>query len=113
MLLPWSPAGRTEKEIEKVKRFSSFRTNPPSIDPRTQKQIDAYRKKEESRAKWLRDYRQWERYRMTLGDKVPKTFATFQKHKRADDGKYKEWEKLYRRAGRESRGDRGDPEDFE
>ena len=113
VLLPWSPAARTEKEIEKVKRFSSFRTNPPSIDPRTQKQIDAYRKKEEARAKWLRDYRQWERYRMTLGDKVPKTFATFQKHKRADDGKYKEWENLYRRAGRESRGDRGDPEDLE
>lgn len=113
VLLPWTPAGRSKEEIEKIKRFSSFRTNPPSIDPRTQKQIDAYRKKEEARAKWLRDYRQWERYRMTLGDKVPKTFATFQKHKRADDGKYKEWGKLYRRAGRESRGDRGNPEDFE
>ena len=99
-LLPWTPAGRSKEEIEKIKRFSSFRTNPPSIDPRTQKQIDAYRRKEEGRAKWLQDYRQWERYRITLGDKCPKTFATFQRHKRADDEKYKEWMKLYREAGR-------------
>lgn len=97
-LLPWTPAGRSKEEIEKIKRFSSFRTNPPSIDPRTKKQIDAYRRKEEGRAKWLQDYRQWERYRITLGDKCPKTFATFQKHKRADDEKYKDWQKLYREA---------------
>lgn len=100
VLLPWTPAGRSKEEIEKIKKFSSFRTNPPSIDPRTQKQIDAYRRKEEGRAKWLQDYRQWERCRITLGDKCPKTFATFQKHKRADDEKYKEWMKLYREAGR-------------
>ena len=105
VLLPWSPAGRTEKEIEKVKRLSSFRTNPLSIDPRTQKQIDAYRKKEEARAKWLREYRQWERYRMTLGDKVPRTFTTFQKHKLANDEKYKAWKKQYREAGRETGSD--------
>ena len=100
VLLPWTPAGRSKEEIEKIKKFSSFRTNPPSIDPRTQKQIDAYRRKEEGRAKFLADYRQWERYRITLGDKCPKTFATFQRHKRADDEKYKEWMKLYREAGR-------------
>ena len=98
VLLPWTPAGRSKEEIEKIKKFSSFRTNPPSIDPQTQKQIDAYRRKEEGRAKWLQDYRQWERYRITLGDKCPKTFATFQRHKRADDEKYKEWMKLYREA---------------
>lgn len=100
VLLPWTPAGRSEEEIEKIKKFSSFKTNPPSIDPRTKKQIVAYRRKEQGRAKWLREYRQWERYRMTLGDRVPKTFATFQKHKRADDEKYKEWMELYREAGR-------------
>ena len=72
VLLPWTPAGRTEEEIQKEKDFSSFKKNPPTIDPRTKKQIEAYRKKEEGRAKWLRDYRQWETYRMTLGDQVPK-----------------------------------------
>lgn len=105
VLLPWTPAGRTPEEIEKIKRFSSFKTNPPSIDPRTKKQIEAYRRKEQGRAKWLREYRQWERYRMTLGDKVPKTFATFQKHKLADDEKYKTWEKQYREVNRETGSD--------
>lgn len=105
VLLPWTPAGRTPEEIEKIKRFSSFKTNPPSIDPRTKKQIEAYRRKEQGRAKWLREYRQWERYRMTLGDKVPKTFATFQKHKLASDEKYKTWEKQYREVNRETGSD--------
>lgn len=96
VLLPWTPVGRSEEEIQKIKDFSSFKKNPRTIDPRTKKQIDAYRKKEEGRAKWLRDYRQWEDYRIILGDKAPKTFATFQKHKKLNDEKYKNWQKLYR-----------------
>ena len=96
VLLPWTPAGRTPEEIQKIKDFSSPKKNPITVDPRSQKQIEAYRKKEAARAKWLRNYRQWEKYRITLGDKVPKTYQTFEKHKLANDEKYKDWEKLYR-----------------
>ena len=95
-LLPWTRAGKTEEQIQKIKDFSDPEKNPFDKDPRTEKQIKAYRKKERARARWLADYRQWEHYRMTLGDKVPKTFQTFQKHKIAKDDKYKDWEKLYR-----------------
>lgn len=95
-LSPWTPAGRSEEEIQKIKDFSNPKTNPFTRDPRTEKQRKAYRKKEQARAEWLANYRQWERYRMTLGDKVPKTYATFEKHKRANDDKFKVWEKLYR-----------------
>lgn len=101
-LAAWSPIGRGDKEIQEIKDFSSFEKNPPSIDPRTKKQIKAYRAKEKARAQWLREYRQWERYRMTVGDPIPKTFTTFQKHKAADDDKYKRWEKLYREANKEA-----------
>lgn len=87
----WTPMGRSEEEIRKIKEFSSFEKNPVTRDPRSQKQIDAYREKERSRARWLRDYRQWEKYRETLGDGVPKRFETFQRHKRAGDEKYKGW----------------------
>lgn len=97
-ILPYTTAGRTEEEIQKIKDFSNPRKNPFSRDPRTQKQIDAYRKKEAARRRWLENYRQWESYRMTVGDPIPKTFATWQKHKAADDEKYKEWKKLYREA---------------
>lgn len=96
VLLPWTPAGRTPEEIQQIKDFSNPRKNPFTVDPRSKKQIEAYRKKEEARAKWLQNYRTWEAYRMTLGDKVPKTYQTFEKHKMADDDKYKEWERLYR-----------------
>lgn len=97
VLMPWTAAGRSEKEIEEIKRKSSFKTNPPDIDPRTQKQIDAYRRKEQGRAKWLADYRQWGKYKLALGDNAPKTFQTFQKHKLADDNTYKAWRENYKK----------------
>lgn len=99
---PWTPMGRSEEEIQKIKDFSNPAKNPYSRDPRTKKQIEAYRAKEQARAKWLREYRTWETYRMTVGDPVPKTFATFQKHRAADDDKWKTWRKLYREANAES-----------
>lgn len=102
-ILPYTTAGRTEEEIQKIKDFSNPRKNPFSRDPRTQKQIDAYRKKEAARRHWLQNYRQWESYRITLGDKVPKTYQAFERHKRADDEKYKKWQRLYREANKDER----------
>ena len=102
-LAPWSPIGRSDREIQDIKDFSSFEKNPPSVDPRTEKQIKAYRAKEAARRRWLMDYRQFEKYRLTIPNATPKTFATFQKHKQADDAKYKEWQRLYREANKEAR----------
>ena len=102
VLVPFSTIGRSEKEVQDIKDFSSFSKNPVTRDPRTKKQIEAYRNKERARARWLSSYRQWERYRMTIPDSTPKTFATFQKHKQADDEKYREWQRLYREANREA-----------
>lgn len=99
-ILPYTTAGRSEEEIQKIKDFSSPKKNPFTRDPRTEKQIKAYRAKEAARRRWLQTYRQWEDYRMTLGDKVPKTYQTFEKHKKANDEKYKTWQKLYREANR-------------
>ena len=97
-LYSYSEVGRSEEEIQKIKDFSNPKKNPFTRDPRTEKQINAYRKKEAARRRWLQNYRQWEDYRMTLGDKVPKTYQTFEKHKKADDEKYKNWQRLYREA---------------
>lgn len=109
----WTPMGRSEEEIQKIKDFSSFQKNPVTRDPRTEKQIEAYRKKEEDRARFLRDHRQWVRYRETIGDPVPKSFKTFQKHKyavenpetkkRSGDEKFTEWQKAYRFAVKRER----------
>lgn len=101
VLMPWTPAGRSEKEIREIQDFSNPKKNPFTVDPRSKKQIEAYRKKEKARAKWLDDYRQYERYRVTIPDDTPKTFNTFLKHKLADDEKYQKWLKLYREANQE------------
>ena len=103
----WTPMGRSAEEVQKIKDFSSFRKNPPSRDPRSEAQIAAYRQKERNRARYLRDYRQWERYRETLGEAAPKTLETFRRHKyavtdpetgkRRGDGKFKGWAAAYRR----------------
>ena len=100
-LYSYSEVGRSEEEIQKIKDFSNPKKNPFTRDPRTEKQIKAYRAKEAARRRWLATYKQWEDYRVTLGDKVPKTYQTFEKHKKLNDEKYKNWKKLYREANRE------------
>ena len=99
-LLAWTPMGRSEEEIRKIKEFSSFQRNPVTRDPRTQKQVEAYRQKERDRARWLRDYRQWEKYREALGDRVPRTFETFRRHKLAGDEKFQAWKHKYQKAAK-------------
>lgn len=108
VLLPWTPAGKTEKQIQKIKDFSSPEKNPYTVDPRNQKQIEAYRDKERRRAEWLRQYKLWEDYRLALGDKVPKTFETFQKHLKAKDDTYKSWRKAMRELKNEPDSDQSD-----
>lgn len=97
----YTEAGRSAKEVQEIKDFSSPEKNPYSRDPRSQKQIEAYRAKEAARRRWLMDYRQFEKYRLTIPNSTPKTFATFQKHKQADDAKYREWQRLYREANKD------------
>jgi len=59
-LVRWTPMGRSEEELEKIKEFSSFKTNPPTRDPRTKEQIEKYRKKEAGRRRFLKELRRKE-----------------------------------------------------
>lgn len=96
VLMPWTPAGRSREEIDRIRDFSNPRKNPYSVDSRSEKQIQAYRNKERARRHYLDDYRQWERYRLTIPDQTPKTFQTFQRHKAAGDSVYEKMAYLYR-----------------
>nr|DAK02320.1 MAG TPA: minor capsid protein [Caudoviricetes sp.] len=96
ILLPWTKNGKTPEEIERIKRFSDPKTNPFTVDPRSQKQIEAYRRNQKARSRMLNDYRQWERYRLALGDKCPKTFATFRRIKYNEPERWEEMLALYR-----------------
>ena len=101
-LVKWTEKGKTEKQIQKERDFSSPEKRPFDVDCRSKKQREAYQEKERTRAMYRNDLHQWERYREALGDKVPKTLDTFLKHKAAGDEKYKEWERLYRAARRQT-----------
>lgn len=100
-LVKYTTIGKTEKQIQRDKEFSSPATNPLDRDPRTKKQIKAYQEKERNRRKLLNDIKQWRQYRAVLGDKAYKTFQTFRKHKQAGDDVYKKLQAEYRRQNRE------------
>lgn len=96
-LIRYTTIGKTEKQIQKDIDFSDPTLNPLSRDPRTKKQIAAYREKERNRRKLLDDMKQWRKYRAVLGDEAYKTFETFRKHKLADDEVYKKLQAEYRK----------------
>ena len=90
----YTEQGKTPEQVQRMRDKSSFEKNPPKGDPRTKKEIAAYRQKEKNRRELRADIKQWEKMREALGDKVPATFATFQKHKKLNDDKYKSWLEL-------------------
>lgn len=96
-LTPYSTIGLSDAQIQQDKTFSSFHSNPPSKDPRSEAQIEAYRKQQAARQKYLRLLQEYQQYRIALGDKVPKTAQTFLKHRLANDAKYQNWKELYSR----------------
>ena len=95
-LIPWSEDDWDDDEIEKMRRFSSLEENPLSRDPRTKAEIEAYHNKQRNRQRLLTDIKQWNKYRNVLGDDIPKTYRTWQKHKGANSEKYQEWKRKFR-----------------
>lgn len=96
VLVPWSREAHTKEEVEAAEKFSSYKTNPRDRDPRSEAQIADYKRVQEGRAKMLEDFKEFENFRIAIPDKVPKTFQTYQKHKLADDAKYKSWVEAYK-----------------
>ena len=54
-LVKWTEDYKTDEEIRQAREFSSFETNPKTNDPRTEKQIEAYRNKELARAEFRKE----------------------------------------------------------
>lgn len=95
-LVPWTRSGHTKEEVERMERFSSYKTNPRTRDPRSQAQIEAYNRNQAARQKWLADFKEFENMRLAAIPDFPKTFQTYQKHKLAGDEKYKTWLQIYK-----------------
>ena len=94
-LIKYTTIGKTEKQIQKDKDFSSFEKNPITHDPRTKKQREAYQKKMRDRQKLVNDTHQWKRYKAVLENECP-GWDDFIKHKQAGDDVYKSLESKFR-----------------
>ncbi len=95
-LIKYTTIGKSDKQIQRDKDFSNPEKNPLDRDPRTKKQIEAYREKERARQRLLRDMRQHREYRAALGNEIPKDFAKFQEMKYNNLEKWGEVKKTYR-----------------
>lgn len=98
-LVKYTTIGKSEKQIQRDKDFSNPEKNPLSRDPRTKKQIAAYREKERNRRRLLADMRQHKEYRAMLGNDVPKDFEKFREMKYNDPKKWGAMRSDFRDAG--------------
>ena len=99
-LIRYTTIGKSEKQIQRDKDFSDPVKNPLDRDPRTKKQIAAYREKERNRRKLLEDIRQHKEYRSILGADVPKDFDMFRTIKYNDPERFDFIKLDYRRRNR-------------
>lgn len=72
------------------------RSNQPfDVDPRTQRQRDAYEAGQRRKREMRQDRRQWERYRVELPDETP-TFSAFRRMKRVNSRRWQDLQAAYR-----------------
>lgn len=99
-LVPYTEKGKTPKQVEKERRFSNPVTNPYNHDPRSKKQKQAYEEKERNRAEYRANVKQFEKYTGAGIPGFPRTFQTFEKHKKLNDEYYQAWLKAFRERGK-------------
>lgn len=97
-LIKFTEMGKSEKQLQRIREFSSPETNPLNHDPRSKKQIEAYREKERRRTMLRHEMREYTEMSALKIEGLPKTFQTFQRHAREKDDLYKEWAKALRGA---------------
>lgn len=87
-IVKYTTMGKTDKQIQKDKDFSSFEKNPVTVDPRTKKQREAYQEKIRNRRRLLADMKQHREYQAVLGNDIPKDFEKFRELKYNDAEKF-------------------------
>lgn len=95
-LIKFYESEHTEDDLERIRRYSGFNTNPVVKDQAFERRMQEYRKTQYAKRKILNDKKQHMRYRLVLGDYIPKSFNNFEKIKYNNPSQYKEWMKLYR-----------------
>jgi hypothetical protein len=97
----WTEKGKTPKEIERMREFSDPNKRPFDIDQRTKRQKREYEQKERNRAEYRANVKQFEKYMGAGIPGFPRTFQTFEKHKKLNDDTYRSWLKAFRERGKQ------------
>lgn len=100
-IVPWTEKGKTPKEIERMREYSDPNKRPFDIDQRTKRQKREYEAKERNRAEYRANVKQFEKYTQAGIPGFPKTFQTFEKHKKLNDDTYRSWLKAFRERGKQ------------
>lgn len=100
-LVKWTEKGKTEKQIQKARDFSSPEKRPFDLDYRTRKQREAYQEKERKRVVYRNNVKQFQKLAQAGVPGLPKTYQTFEKHKKLHDEQYYAWLKAFRERGKQ------------
>ena len=84
---------RFDRNLEKTREFSN---RPFDIDPRPEAQRKRYEVEQAAKRLLRNDMMQWQRYKLTLGDDVPKTLTTFRRWKKQNGEKWTSLQGKYR-----------------
>lgn len=90
-LIPFIEENKSKEQLNQIRQFSNFESNPPTYDPRSEKQLNSYRQKEDSRIKLNMAFKEFQSLRLSGKTGIPKTFNSFMKHKLSNDNKYNSW----------------------
>ena len=99
-IVPWTEKGKTPKEVERMREYSDPNKRPFDIDQRTKRQKREYEQKEWNRAEYRANVKQFEKYTQAGIPGFPRTFQTFEKHKKLNDDAYRSWLKAFRERGK-------------
>ena len=99
-IVPWTEKGKTPKEVERMREYSDPNKRPFDIDQRTKRQKREYEQKERNRAEYRANVKQFEKYTQAGIPGFPRTFQTFEKHKKLNDDAYRSWLKAFRERGK-------------
>lgn len=87
----------SQDELQDIINHSSFKTNPIDRGNKFMQDMRAYRKRQYAKRIELNDAKQFRRYRLVLGDRIPKTLKKFREIKYNDEALYKELKTAYRK----------------
>lgn len=100
---PWNELTRTKAEIEAARMKSNPATNPFDVDPRSEKQIEEYKKRQKVMAEEAASVRMYRMMLQYIPVKELGSWVNFHAHYMANDPWYKSMKKRYDEAVRKAR----------